>query len=52
MSQGFWILEDKITATLMFLNHLFDVVIIVQNDSANFGEGQGSAGTQVLQGAL
>lgn len=36
----------------MVLNHLLDVVIIVQNDSANFGKGQSSAGTQVLKGAL
>ncbi len=52
MSKGFWILEDKITGILMVLNHLFDVVIVVQDDSANFGKGQGSAGAQVLQGTL
>jgi len=52
MSKGFWILEDKITRTLMVLNHLLDVVIIIQNDSANFGKGQSSAGTQVLKSAL
>lgn len=52
MSKGFWILEDKITGILMVSNHLFDVVIIVQNDSSNFSEGQGSTGAQVLQGTL
>lgn len=39
MSKGFWILEGKITGMLMVLNHLLDVVIIVQNDSTYLGKG-------------
>lgn len=52
MSKGFWILEDKITRTLMVLNHLLDVVIIIQNDSTYLGKRKGSGGAQVLKSAL
>lgn len=46
-----WLLKSRMRISLILLDHLLDVVVVVENDSANLGEGQGTIDPQILEGS-